>query len=256
MTKLPDDAEGKTVISGSHGGVYATYLACKAGAKAVILNDAGIGKGKAGIGGGPYADELGIPYAAVDTMSARIGDVQDQFDRGRISYVNERAATVGVAAGMSVVEAIDLLAKAPEVTASVPAYEESRQVRQHPATGLNLVLIDSASLVSGEDDGQFVVTGSHGGLPSPDPLSALRADARVACFNDAGGGADGAGYTRLPALQDREIAGITVAAASARIGDAVSTYEDGYISQLNETAIALGGALDMPLKEFFDHIRL
>ena len=50
-----------------------------------------------------------------------------------------------------------------------------------------------------------------------------------------------AATTRLPALDERGIAAATVSAASARIGDALSTYADGVLSHVNATARALGG---------------
>jgi len=46
--------------------------------------------------------------------------------------------------------------------------------------------------------------------------------------------------SRLPALDARGIAAATVSAASARIGDARSTYEDGVLSRVNASAAALG----------------
>jgi hypothetical protein len=55
--------------------------------------------------------------------------------------------------------------------------------------------------------------------------------------------------SRLPALDDRGIAAATVAAASARIGDARSTYEDGILSRVNTRAMAFGLAPGMPARE-------
>jgi hypothetical protein len=42
--RFPPDARGRAAIAASHGGVYAAYLAAKAGVKAVILCDAGVGR--------------------------------------------------------------------------------------------------------------------------------------------------------------------------------------------------------------------
>ena len=56
--------------------------------------------------------------------------------------------------------------------------------------------------------------------------------------------------TRLPALDARGIAAATVAAASARIGDARSTYEDGILSRVNRGAAALGIAPGISAREF------
>jgi hypothetical protein len=71
---------------------------------------------------------------------------------------------------------------------------------------------------------------------------ALRTDAFAAVFNDAGIGVEEAGVGRLPALDRRGIAAFTVAAASARIGEARSSFEDGVISRVNAAAAGLGAA--------------
>jgi hypothetical protein len=69
----------------------------------------------------------------------------------------------------------------------------------------------------------------------PDKVLAA-VDVFAAIFNDAGGGKDGAGYTRLPVLDGRGVAGLTVSNQTARIGDGRSTYETGVVSRINETA--------------------
>ncbi len=66
--------ETQVLVCGSHGGDYAAFLVAKAGCRAVILNDAGIGLGEAGIGSLAYLERLGMAACCVDTMSARIGD--------------------------------------------------------------------------------------------------------------------------------------------------------------------------------------
>lgn len=99
------------------------------------------------------------------------------------------------------------------------------------------------------------MTGSHGGLLGGRPDTALKVDALAALFNDAGIGIDEAGVTRLPALQARGIAAGTVAAASARIGDARSTYEDGVLTRVNQLAAALGIAPGVSAREFVAVIR-
>jgi hypothetical protein len=96
----------------------------------------------------------------------------------------------------------------------------------------------------------IVVTGSHGGLLGGRPETAIRVDAFAAVYNDAGGGIDDAGFSRLPALDARAIAGATVDAFSARIGDARSTYADGTITRVNQTAARLGAAPGMACREF------
>ena len=99
------------------------------------------------------------------------------------------------------------------------------------------------------DAGRIVVTGSHGGIVGENPALAIRVDARAAIYNDAAIGKDAAGITRLPALDSRGIISATVAAESARIGDAKSTYYDGMISHANDCARQSGIEPGMPLQE-------
>ena len=73
--------------------------------------------------------------------------------------------------------------------------------------------------------------------------------ARFAAFNDAGFGFDNAGAGRLDPLDDRGIAAVLVAAASARIGDGQSTLFDGVISAANRCAADQGFAIGVPLRE-------
>ncbi|HEY0421107.1 MAG TPA: hypothetical protein VGC80_16450, partial [Acetobacteraceae bacterium] len=112
-----------------------------------------------------------------------------------------------------------------------------------------LVLVDSAAMVRPEDAGTVVVTGSHGGLVGGDPAMALRTAGFAAAFNDAGIGIDAAGLGRLAALDARSIAALTVAAGSARIGEARSTFAEGVISAVNARAARLDAAVGMRARE-------
>ncbi|UFN50431.1 hypothetical protein LPC08_07385 [Roseomonas sp. OT10] len=237
ITKLPPEAEGAVIVSGSHGGRYPGWLAAKAGARAVILNDAGIGFQEAGIGSLPWLEGFGIAAATIAHDSAPIGDTAGMFTHGVISRANAPARAAGVEAGQPAAAAAERLRAAPQRRAWVPELGEER--REHPVAGgtRRILLLDSASLVRPEDAGQIIVTGSHGGLIGGDPALALRVPGFAGVFNDAGGGP---GTTRLPALDGRGIAAFTVAAASARIGEAGSTFADGIISAVNETARRIG----------------
>src|SRR5215213_4234690 len=64
ITKLPAEAAGAVVVSGSHGGLYPGTLAAKARVRAVILNDAGIGRDDAGIASLHLLERFGIAAAA------------------------------------------------------------------------------------------------------------------------------------------------------------------------------------------------
>src|SRR5687767_10186562 len=99
ITHLPPEASGAVVVAGSHGGRYPGYLAARAGLRAVILNDAGIGKDAAGIGALAYCQALGIAAATVAHRSCRIGDAADMLARGVISHANAVAQAVGLRPG-------------------------------------------------------------------------------------------------------------------------------------------------------------
>lgn len=242
---------GRVVVSGSHGGLYPGYLAAKAGLRAVILNDAGGGLESAGTAGIHALDQAGMAAAAVSHLSARIGDARDMMARGVISTANAAAAGLGVTVGMPCAEAARCLAEAPVPTAPLPPVDEARRIMTRNG-GPDVVLADSASLIGVEDRGRIVITGSHGGLVGGDPARALKAAAALAVFNDAGGGIEDAGLTRLPALDARAIPAVTVAHSSARIGDAASAWETGVISRANGAATALGAQPGATLRDWIN----
>ena len=76
--------------------------------------------------------------------------------------------------------------------------------------------------------------------------------ARAAGENDAGVGVDGVGITRLPALDGRGIAAVTVDYRTARIGDAASTLETGVLSHVNQTAEAQGAQEGSNLRSWLE----
>ncbi|MDX1540887.1 MAG: hypothetical protein R3349_05735 [Geminicoccaceae bacterium] len=248
-TKYDDRHHDAVVICGSHGGVYPAYLSARAGLRAVTLCDAGIGKDKAGLGCLDYCAALGMAAATVAHDSARIGDGHDMLTRGRISYVNRVAQKLGVAAGQRVAEAAERLIGSLPWSAPPPRYEEARIVVVEEPGRPRVICMDSISLVRPEDDGQIVVSGSHGALLGGKPEAALAVQALAAFFSDAGIGVDDAGVSRLPALETRNIAAACVDTMSARIGDGRSVYQDGVISRLNRTAAEAGGEPGMPLRE-------
>jgi len=247
-TKLGAGAAGGVIVTGSHGGRYAAYLTLKAHPRAVIHNDAGVGKDQAGIAAIAMAQALGVAAATLSHASCRIGDAADMMARGVVSYANASALALGVARGMAAREAALCLVAARATGRDPAACEEARRVIESAHWRRRIVLIDSASLIAPEDADQIIVTGSHGALVGGSAQMALRVDGFAAVFSDAGVGADGAGISRLPALDGRGIAGLTVSAASARIGDAVSLYEDGIVSHANATARRLGASAGEPLK--------
>jgi hypothetical protein len=117
-----------------------------------------------------------------------------------------------------------------------------------------VVCIDSASLIRPDDAGRVVVTGSHGGLIGGDPAKAVNAPAFFVAFNDAGIGCEQAGLGRLAPLDARSIAAVTVAGASAEIGNALSTLQDGIVSHANAAAAALGAVPGLRLRALAERL--
>ena len=111
-----------------------------------------------------------------------------------------------------------------------------REVASGPAG--RVVLMDSITLVTADDTGAIIVSGSHGGTSSG--TFALEVPLALVVFNDAGVGKDHAGIAALPMLQARGVPGCTLAHTSARIGDALDMWEHGVISHVNAAARSLG----------------
>ena len=106
----PGDA-GAIVIAGSHGGLVGgrPETALRVQALAAVYHDAGIGVERAGVSRLPVLDARGIVAAAVDYDSARIGEARSLWETGRLSVVNNLAASLGVLPGISVKEFADVV---------------------------------------------------------------------------------------------------------------------------------------------------
>jgi len=99
----PDDA-GRFVITASHGallGGAADDGAVDMALAGVTFSDAGIGKEEAGVARLAVLDDRGIPTAAIDAMTARIGDARSNWETGVLSRVNGMAEALGVRPGMT-----------------------------------------------------------------------------------------------------------------------------------------------------------
>jgi hypothetical protein len=253
ITRVGAEAADAVVVNASHGGVYAAYLAVKLHAVAAVFNDAGVGRDRAGVAGLDYLQEFGTAAATVGHDTARIGDGADMMEHGLVTYANALAALLGVSPGQSCRDAAVALRQAQPARRAPPEALEAAFLLIPEAP--TVWALDSASLVLPEHKDSIVVTGSHGGLLGNRPETALKYDVLGALYNDAGIGKDEAGISRLPALDARGIAAATVSAASARIGDARSTYEDGVISRVNGRAAAFGLREGISAREFVAALR-
>jgi hypothetical protein len=238
VTTLPPEAKGAVLITGSHGGVIAAHMASLSGASSVIFNDAGGGLDGAGTAGLALLQGIGMAAACVSHMTARIGDGKDSAMRGIISAANMVAQGQGVRVGMRCKSAAKHLLKAPVPHSILPPYGKGRELIS--STPPEIWALDSVGKVLPADAGKVLIIGSHGGLHAGEPETALAVKAAIAAFNDAGGGIDNAGFSRLTALANMGVAGVTVAHSSARIGSALSSWETGVISKTNSLARSYG----------------
>jgi hypothetical protein len=250
VTHLTEAAAGQVALCASHGGAYAAWYAARKGVAAMILHDAGIGREGAGTGGLDWLAARGVPGACIGHRSARIGDGADMLARGILSAVNAPAAALGLAEGMAARTALAILADAGlPPSAAADAMDEARR-EMFAERGVRVIVLDSNGLVEPGDAGHIVVTGSHGGLLGGRPETAVKAAVRAALYNDAGFGMDDAGISRLSALEARGIAGACVSCFSARIGEGMSSWNDGYVSALNPLAAARGGRIGQSARDF------
>lgn len=241
------------VVSGSYGGRYNAFNAAKWPVRAVIMNDAGIGKDKAGIVGLDFLDQIDLAAATADAGTCHIGDGEHMLAHGIISHVNRNAAAIGCTPGQSVRDCARRMRAAPVPTVAPPPITEGarfvmRDVPGEPA----LICADSIGMLQPDDAGRIVVTASHGALSGGRPDNVVPLDIYAVFFSDAGGGMDGAGIARLDDLDRKGIVAGATSAASAPIGDSRALYHDGILSHVNGPASRHGGRVGMKLKDFID----
>jgi len=102
---LNESHRGCVIVTGSHCSHTTFEWTKDLSLKGVLQNDAGIGKENQGISALPLYDRAAIPAAAIDCMTAMIGDARDAWETGLISSANRMALQSGVHKGMNVQEA-------------------------------------------------------------------------------------------------------------------------------------------------------
>jgi len=235
------------VVAGSFAGALSLRLVLPFGLRGLVAHEAGVGKDAAGISALPLGDALGVPVVAVATMSARLGDGRSVLADGVVSHANAAARALGAAPGMPAAEAgrrlLDAPPGRPRPAAAVEAAGRVALTTPHG----DVVLLASASLATAANARDVLCVGSHGGRVNARPLLAVRP--RGVISNDGGMARDASGADGLPVLDEAGVAAATVAADSARIGEAESTWETGVISAVNARAAALGVAIGQPSRE-------
>ncbi|MBI4507226.1 MAG: hypothetical protein HY691_16975 [Chloroflexi bacterium] len=100
-----DALRADVVCVGSHAGLTGAGYALALRPRGVIANDGGFAKDDSGISALPLFDALGVPAAAVGTVSARLGDARSTYEDGVVSAANATARALGIAVGMAAREA-------------------------------------------------------------------------------------------------------------------------------------------------------
>jgi len=99
ITWLDGADAGHIVISGSHGGRSAGEYAVLHPLALCCLNDAGVGKDRAGIVALDMLEARGTPALAYGHDSARIGEALDAWEHGVVTHANAAARALGFVAG-------------------------------------------------------------------------------------------------------------------------------------------------------------
>lgn len=231
------------VVNASYCGVLPARFIGRHAPRGAIGVDCGVGPGGAAIAGLWYLEALNLPAAVADVMTSRLGDGVDLHDRGRISFVNRPAGDCGVEPAMTVREAAQLLlANDP----GDPAAEEvdHREVMYTATNGRSIVCIDSIAFGRDEDrDTNVLVTAGHTGRSAVPYLTSVRPFGFIC--SDGGRGAEDSGMAGLALVEELGLAGATVDASLAAMGDGHASYRDGVISAANSWALEAGVEIGM-----------
>lgn len=226
------------IIGASHGAEAATQLAVAVRPRGIIAHDAcaKVGKDQGGAAGLALLDQYLIAGATVDGMSARMSDPVDMFECGIISFVNESAKRLGIQPGISTKEAaMMMLNKNPPF---LPCPRTQHLV--HDSQDGKVFALDTVRYVDDRIQNSVLCMGSHSSPLMPRYLASYGVELSGVITNDCGPGKDEIGTAGLPDLDKAGIPGATVSVASAKVGDARSTYHDGIISSVNDVARGVG----------------
>lgn len=242
----PDNRDRDVVINASYCGVLPARFIAEQRPRAAIGIDCGIGPAGASVAGLWYLEALNIPAAVADVMTVRLGDGVDLYTQGTVSMLNWPALDCGVVAGMPVREAaLRMLERDPR--APTASDVTNRTVMETGPDGRQVVCTDSIAFGLPEDVRNVLVTAGHTGRSAVPYLRRVRPHGFIC--SDGGKGREDAGIAGLAIVEAEGLAGATVDARRARMGDGLSSYRDGVISAANALALAAGVRVGMPAAE-------
>lgn len=238
--------EDDVVVAASYAGVLCARMVMSAKPKAAIGLDCAIGKDGAGIAGLWYYEALQVPAAAVDTMTAEMGNGPDMYANGVISRVNDYAQRIGIVPGMTVQQAVEAILTGSRKPVNFdPARRLSIKTNEHDRS---IICTDSIAFALPEDfERNVLCTAGHTGRSVVDYFRKHRPWGFIC--SDGGIGKNCSGITALEAVEIDGMAGASVSALTARMGDGQSTYFDGVISACNRVAEAKGVKVGQSARE-------
>lgn len=252
------------LVCGSHcgdNGAFARKLK-NCHVNAVFLNNAGIGKNKAGISGLVHYEAENIMACAVDNNSAEIGVARDTWESGIISHTNTLAQYAGIQIGDSVQVAVAKIISRIErpissqnknIESLIDEKKENSSkvdLKKQITTqidGVSITVTDSITFLNENNAGDIVVCGSHGGVSAGHYAEKHRI--KAVFFNDAGIGKNGAGVKSLESLSEVGILACTVDCMSAEIFNGQDILENGIVSVCNQLAKSRNIKEGMRVKE-------
>lgn len=231
------------VVNSSYCGLLPARFLAEHRPRGVVSIDCGVGPQGAAIAGLWYLEALNVPAVTADVMTVHLGDGVDLYERGLVSFCNRPAADCGVRQGMSTREAAHLMLE-QDPKAPSAAEVTNRTVSETGPDGRQVICVDSIAFGLPEDERNVLVAAGVTGRSSLPYMRRVRPFGFIC--SDGGMGLDRSGIAALAIVEKEGLAGASVDARTARMGDGLSTYNDGIISAANSLALAAGVAPGMP----------
>jgi hypothetical protein len=188
-----------------------------------------------------------VPVASVDVLSAETSNGRSTL-LGKISRANTQARALGVFPGQIAWEAAAMLAKAP-AGHSIPTplgVEDAPVVVETTPFGRIWATPGSTSIREKIPNDIFC-SGANSSRVFSD--GALRMAAKGAIANDAGVAMNKSAVEGVFLLAAQGVPAASVSTMSARLGEGLSTWNDGVISVVNDFAAKLGVKVGMTAQD-------
>jgi hypothetical protein len=167
---------------------------------------------------------------------------------GEISRANAQAQALGVTAGMAAYQAAALLARAPSgrPIPTAPGVEAAAVVVEETPTG-KIWAVPGTTAIQGQIPNDVFCSGSNSSRVMSDAVLVMKCKGAIA--NDAGIAKADTAVEGVYILDQYDIPSAAVASMSARLAEGLSTWHDGIVSVLNQTAAKRGVKIGMSAKQ-------